>query len=200
MGLRRRGPAAEQRLGAAQRSGEARWDGRGRGSGGNLLVDIGRGVAQSSGVPGGADPELLELVLGVSQLVFEETKTVWGRSRGWSSMRRRLRGFPHAVCHAAVGPTNCLRSRGRGEGDEGRGRVGARLGDQEGPNQQAGETPLVGPGWSCWPRRVRGASRATELAPARYRKWRLAGRSGPGKERMPSSGCRGSIGGGLGRE
>ena len=91
-GLRRRGPAAEQRLGAAQRSGEARWDGRGRGSGDNLLLDVGGEAAQSGGVPGGADPELLELVLGVSQLVFEETNAVWDRSRGWSSVRRRLRG------------------------------------------------------------------------------------------------------------
>ena len=128
-------------MGAAQHSGEARLDGSGRGSGDDLLLDVGGEVAQSSGVPRGADPELLELVLGVSQLVFEETKTVWGRSRGWSSIWRRLRGFPHAVCHAAVGPPNCLRSRGRGEGDEDRGRVGARLSDQEGPNQQAGETP-----------------------------------------------------------
>ena len=79
-------------MGAAQRSGEARWDGSGRGSGDNLLLDVGSEVAQSSGVPRGADPELLELVLGVSQLVFELTKTVWGRGRGWSSIRRRLRG------------------------------------------------------------------------------------------------------------
>ena len=140
-----RRPAAEQRLGAAQRGGEGRWDGRCGGRVGDLLLDPGGEGPQSGGVLRRGNTELIGDRLHPGQLVLELPEAVWGRRRGWWCGLGRLGSPPQAVGHAAMSPPSSLRSRGRGEGDGGRWRVGARS-NKKGPNQQAGEAPWWWPG------------------------------------------------------
>ena len=121
-------------MGAAQRGGEARWDGSSRSRVDDLLLDIGSEVPQGGGVLGGVVPELPELHLGLGQLVLELAEAVWSRRRGWWCILCRLGSPPHPVGHAAMSPPSCLRSRGRGEGDEGDRRVRARLSNKESPS------------------------------------------------------------------
>ena len=133
--------AAEQRLGGAQRGRKTRGNGRGGSRGSNLLLDVGGKAAQGSRVPVGTIPQLVEGVLGTVQVLLESADAVGHRRRGGSRLGGKLHSSPHAVGNAAVSPPGRLRSRGRSEGDHGWGRAWARLGDQEGPDQQAGQGP-----------------------------------------------------------
>ena len=70
--------AVEQRIGGAQRRGESGRDGD-RGRRGDLLLDVGRKVAQGRSLLVGAVPQRVELTLCPPKAGFEAADTVSSR-------------------------------------------------------------------------------------------------------------------------